>query len=691
VIFAFNRPVKLQRILKALEMQEVESLVVFVDGPRGDQDLETVERCRALARSVDWAELDLRFSEKNKGLASIADKISDVFDTYESAIFLEDDTLPMPSFYSFMRQGLDYYEKVEKVFSLGGYQPVSWESLRGYSYSLVSCPRFLCWGWATWRERWLKIEPYLSNYYQLFDGLSQVPNIAGRDLANMARACAEDELDSWAVKVAIATLWLSKVHLLPVRGLVRNIGHDASGSHTTTREQRQAQKKAARLHNRNIYTESFLDIKWLDDVSLTNFYIEELIQFVQEIGVNQGTRTYLRKMSLLRKGWRLARRAKNRLLEKWQSSSPERLYDLNLYNNGTESEKRALVSYLVHPFSVSRDDPRFLRHINIWRSYEIVRVLNRLGYTIDVVDYRDTEFVPSREYDLFIGHGGINFEFLAESLAESTIKIYFATGDYWKFWNEQELIRFSDLYDRKGVELTPDRFIRNSEEKALAIADAVIGIGNEFTAETYADFSPVVMMNNTFLTCECRGLDKDFESGRDHFLFFAGDGNVHKGLDLLLEAFVGLEQHLWICSRIDREFAEVYSKELHEHPNIHLLKWIQARSDEFYDLMARCNYVVLPSCAEGQPHSVVECMGFGLIPVVSRACGLDVEDYGILLEPCTIGEIADVVARLSSYPATWHQERSRRVQKIVQEDFSEQAFSKNLQSAVQKVIRKEGF
>ena len=392
----------------------------------------------------------------------------------------------------------------------------------------------------------------------------------------------------------------------------------------------------------------------------------------------------LRQMPFLGSFWRLLRRTKAKLFKQHS----KRLYDIALQQNEAQPfAKRALLSYVVHPFSIPRDDPRFLSHINIWRAQEIVRILNQLDYIVDVVDYRDTKFVLHKKYDLFIGHGGINFEKIGEQLPDTTTKIYFSTGCYWKFHNEQELVRFAALQERKGVNLPPDRLITHKEEKALLAADGIIGIGNDFTRKTYSSFSPVIMLNGTSLPdVYYERHDKDFEKGRVHFLYFAGGGPVHKGLDLLLEAFVGLDQHLWICSTISQQFTEVYSNELYDYSNIHLVGWIQIRSAIFYELMNTCNYVILPSCSEGQAHSVVECMNHGLIPVVSQACGLDVDDYGVLLDPCTIEEITRVVLRLSSLSPAQCKTMSVKARRAAVSDFSEHAFTKNIKNAIQDII-----
>ncbi len=76
VVFAFNRPQKLRRILDALHAQSIERVVIFVDGPRHADDLPQVEACRSLACGVDWAPAELNLWEDNRGLNGFIDNIS---------------------------------------------------------------------------------------------------------------------------------------------------------------------------------------------------------------------------------------------------------------------------------------------------------------------------------------------------------------------------------------------------------------------------------------------------------------------------------------------------------------------------------------------------------------------------------------------------------------------------------------
>jgi len=359
--------------------------------------------------------------------------------------------------------------------------------------------------------------------------------------------------------------------------------------------------------------------------------------------------------------------------------------------NIIEPTKRALVSYITSPFRLSPDDPRNVQFSNIGIARSVVRVLNELGYVVDVIEWIDTRFVPKREYDVFVGHGGCNFEHVVLNLPLHVVKIYFSTGVYWQEFNRREEERFQWLEERRGVRLPYDRWIQHSEEFANWSPDGIICLGNQFARDSYSKFPFVINLNNA--ACHDDRYDrtrKDFASGRDKFLFFSGGGNVHKGLDLLLEAFVQVEAHLYICQHIEPGFHDIYRHELEDFPNIHSIGPVPLRSPKFYELVDTCNFVILPSCAEGQPGSVVDCMHQGLIPVVSRESNIETSDYGVTLANCSIDEIIRVVSDLSQRPPEWCEQMSRRTRKIALADFSEVAFLRNMKYAIQNIINYKG-
>lgn len=351
-----------------------------------------------------------------------------------------------------------------------------------------------------------------------------------------------------------------------------------------------------------------------------------------------------------------------------------------------QPERRALLAYIQEPFRMYPEDPGNLQFSNVGIARTLARALNDLGYVVDIVSWTDTRFVPSRPYTLFVGHGGVNFERIAAKLAPDVPKVYFATGLYWQEHNRREEARFACLAQRRGIRLPHDRWVAKSEEGALQVADGVMCLGNDLAAESYRRFAPIFQINNGV----CRddrpdAAEKDFATGRANFLFFSSTGNVHKGLDLLLEAFAQVEAHLYICQEITDEFAEIYRHELQDLPNIHVVGRIPLRSATFYELMDRCNFVVHPSCAEGQPGSVLDAMHQGLIPVLSRENNISAEDFGVTLEDCAPKAIAQVVRELVAQPPEWCREMSYRTRLATLTDYSEAAFLKNVKQAVRSI------
>ena len=694
-VFAYTRPQRLRAVLDALRRQDIDHLIIFVDGPRSDRELTAVERCRQVARGVDWIDTELVLHRQHVGLSGLADNVGRVLSRYHRAVFVEDDCLPMPGFYRFMCRALARYEEQRRVFSIAGYQAIEASFFRDYPYSVVSAARFICWGWATWRDRWQALKPDLDAWDGLFDHLRSVPDEAGEDLALCARHILSGATDSWAVKVGLAALWQKKVHLSPTVGLVRNQGVD-QGVH---RGDLAVSRRRKAMHNRNVSDHPGDTPAWIDELEPDPAYAERMRFFVRDaLRGPPAWRLRLRAAGLevrkcmpppLRRGLR-AMLTVGRSRGADADAHPPRLLPVAGAGEPDDPRRgRALLSYVVHPFGLERTDPLFGCHIHNWRVVEMANVLARMGFVVDAVDYTDETFMPDgRPYRVFVGHGAANFERIAARLPADCRKVYFSTGSYWRFFNEQVNARWSAFRARHGAVVAPPPQCPD-EDGALGAADVIVGIGNDVTRRTYGErFGPVRMLQNTALPCNGsrpRFEDKDFDGGRRHFLFYASKGGVGKGVDLAIEAFAGLDAHLWICALMDGRWRALFRSEL-SAPNMHYVGWIEPRGARFRELVERCNYVLLPSCSEGQSHSVVECMAHGLIPVVSRSCGLDVDEIGCAIEPCSVPRIRQCVEELARAPVEECRRRAPRAVHAAQTAHSEQSFRDGFAAAMCRVL-----
>ena len=349
-------------------------------------------------------------------------------------------------------------------------------------------------------------------------------------------------------------------------------------------------------------------------------------------------------------------------------------------------ERRALLSYLVLPLLLPpalRDRVKFS---NRGIAQEIPRVLNELGYIVDIVNFDNRSWVPSQPYDLFIGHGGMNFERFSKALSKTTIRIYFSTGLYWRTWNIRLAKRLYDLSLRRGYALPAYRAISDDEEFANRAADGIICLGNKAAVDSYSMFSHVVGINNAVFPPQWEGWrDKDYAEGRNHFLFFSGRGSILKGLDLLLEVFSRTQLHLHICHHMEPDFSTVYRRELAEFPNIHVYGFVKMRSPQFQALAKRCNWIISATCNEGQPGALLEGMAYGLIPIAPSSANIDLEDWGIRLFDCEIETIASIARQASEIPAEECERRAARIMEVTRTIYSVKTFRENFKAALNEI------
>jgi glycosyltransferase involved in cell wall biosynthesis len=324
------------------------------------------------------------------------------------------------------------------------------------------------------------------------------------------------------------------------------------------------------------------------------------------------------------------------------------LLNFDKYIDG-EIKGRALLSYLPSPV---RDE--LAGHVEIMFSNRgiarsIPRAINELGYIADIIYWEDRDFQPLEKYDFVIFHGGRNFDALYPRLLGSPKIVYFGSGSYWEFSNKAEDRRIKNFERRHKTKAARDRYVYDSETKVSQASDGIIVLGDESMRETFPkEFRPVLTINNaSYPDSHFDSEKKDYSQAKHNFLFFSGDGNIHKGLDLILDAFSRLPYNLYVVTTLNSELAKTYKKIL-EQPNIHLIGPVIMRSLAFYDAVDKCSFVILPSCSEGQAGSVVEAMNQGLIPIVSRETRLDVKDFGKILEKSSITEIKETVSEMVS-------------------------------------------
>lgn len=348
-----------------------------------------------------------------------------------------------------------------------------------------------------------------------------------------------------------------------------------------------------------------------------------------------------------------------------------------------------LLSYINEPFLLQADDPIFNVpfHQCHWESLQIAKIWLELGYAVDVISYQNHSFIPQKNYDFLIDIRW-NIQRLASIINQDCIKIFHIDIAHNLFNSCAELNRLLALQKRRGVTLHPRRF--EMPNLAIEYANCAVMIGNDWTKSTFNYINkPIYHIPNSSMQLFPFPEEKDFENCRKNFLWLGSFGLVHKGLDLVLEAFAEMpDYYLKICGPIKREpdFEEAFYQELYQTPNIQTIGWIDISSPDFQNILNSCIGAVYASCSEGQSGSVITYLHGGLIPIISRECGMNIEDFGVGLNNCSIEEIKASVQWVANQPAQTLKQMSRKGWEYARANHTREKFTEEYRSAVEQII-----
>lgn len=322
---------------------------------------------------------------------------------------------------------------------------------------------------------------------------------------------------------------------------------------------------------------------------------------------------------------------------------------------------QALVCFRLEPFlQVQQGRAPDVGHPTFWLSYQTAMSLLDLGYDVDVISQHNQTFWPRKDYRIVLDVRFV-LQRISRALGPRCAKLVYLDTAHLLFQSAAEAGRLLSLQRRRGISLPAERFL--TPTLALEHADLGLTAGNEFTVGTYRHAGkPIRRMPIPAAFTAPWPDHRAFAACQRRVLFLASRGLVHKGLDLVLEAFASMpDVQLVVCAPIEAEpaFARAYHRELFETPNVTTPGWVDIRTDRFLEIAHGCAAVILPSCSEGGAASPVEGMHAGLIPIVSRETGVDVGDFGITLKGEAVDDVRAAVTAIAELPAPEAEQRAR--------------------------------
>lgn len=239
VIIIFNRPDTTAKVFEAIRQAQPPQLFVIADAPRPNRQGEAAKcmAAKTIVNRVDWqCEVSTNYAEINLGCRErVSSGLNWVFSLVESAIILEDDCVPHPTFFRFCQELLERYKDDDKIMAISGDNFQFGNNPIEHSYYFSRYPH--CWGWATWRRAWQNYDDQMQ-LWSKFSNSKWLENILqNAEAVKYWSQIFQDNyqgFNSWAYAWVFACWSHNGLTILPNVNLVSNIGFGKDATHTAS-------------------------------------------------------------------------------------------------------------------------------------------------------------------------------------------------------------------------------------------------------------------------------------------------------------------------------------------------------------------------------------------------------------------------------------------------------------------------
>lgn len=364
----------------------------------------------------------------------------------------------------------------------------------------------------------------------------------------------------------------------------------------------------------------------------------------------------------------------------------------NFYEYKISSSKKLkgeiLLAYVSEVGFREKDSRWMAGHANRWQTLEMINVWRQFGYNVDLIDHKNTDFVPNKEYDVLIGHEPA-FPHLAEKLP-NTVKIYYSTTHTWMHRNFQIKKALQDLKKRRAIRLRMPPL--DLEHDSWSCANFVFYFGNDnlkhyLALNTRSTPDKMFHVRNGIKFIPSY-VESDFKESQKNFLYLGSWGSSFRGLDLLIEIFKSRpELNLFICSDLvyQTEFFWKFGKDLLSSSNIHVLGFVDTNSAYFNQIVSKVTWQIYPTRSEASASSV--CLGAtrGLIPIISKECTFEGEHLALLMESIDIPGINNTIDVALRKSPDWCRDRSLEIYNWANENLTLDAYRESIKEAIKSV------
>lgn len=235
VLFLFNRPETLRRVVDVLRRVEPPLIYAIADGPRPDHpdDAARCRAARAIVEHFDWPCRVVRnYADTNMGCnARIASGLDWAFQEVAEAIVLEDDVVPHPTFFDWCARMLDRYREDGEVMHVTGRNHLGRWTKAGSGHCLLR--RGSVWGWATWRRAWEQKVPLPGTPDDILHKAanSAIEPLVVDNFLMLQELAVINQFQSWDTRWELKKALAGGLSVVPSVNLVAHIGFGPEATH----------------------------------------------------------------------------------------------------------------------------------------------------------------------------------------------------------------------------------------------------------------------------------------------------------------------------------------------------------------------------------------------------------------------------------------------------------------------------
>ncbi|KMQ52938.1 protein containing nucleotide-diphospho-sugar transferase domain [Chitinispirillum alkaliphilum] len=241
LFIVFKRLHTTRQVFDVIRKAKPPRLYIASDGARegrADEEEQVIRVRDYVMNNIDWeCEVKTLFREKNIGCKyGPGNAIKWFFEHEEMGIILEDDCLPVLSFFWYCEELLNRYKHSENIGVISGRNHLEkYRKIKGCDFFITT--RGATWGWATWKRSVDIFDIELGSgkglriYYKILANSGSFLEFI--HMSRSIRKIRAGTVSAWDYQWNIAQLFNKKLALIPTRNMIKNIGFGDEATHTT--------------------------------------------------------------------------------------------------------------------------------------------------------------------------------------------------------------------------------------------------------------------------------------------------------------------------------------------------------------------------------------------------------------------------------------------------------------------------